>query len=417
MTDVFLSYAHDDQPFARIIAQGLEAEGLTVWWDHTIPPGKTWDTHIAAAIDGAKACIVIWSAHSVSSDWVKEEATLARDADKFLPVALDESLPPVGFRRIQAARLAGWTGDRTHPYWRLLVGEVRNLMGGRVAPAHVLASPAAAAPATIVAPAAPPPSIPSQPAPAQFAAPQVAAALPVSPAAAPAAPAYAPELGGRSSGPLEPSPSRGVAARLAAVVAVVAGLGVAGYFGYAALQRQNGAQSTAAAAEVPAAVAAGPVAVDTAAAAQAAEAERLRQERDAALAAALEAQRQADENAAEAARLEGQRRQAEEQARRQPAAAEAPRQQVAAPANMTGVWDGEIRWSTGSTADITWEYFSDGSMLTSFGSIGYWRASGQNVAVEFDVGARYQGALRNGVYAGEAFSMEGDPGSFEMRRR
>jgi hypothetical protein len=203
-----------------------------------------------------------------------------------------------------------------------------------------------------------------------------------------------------------------------AVAAVVAGLAVAGYFGFTALNRPAAEQQVLAQAPAAEAVAPAPAAVDPA------EAERLRQERDAALAQAQEAQRLADERTAEAARLEEERRQAEEQNRRQNAEAERQRQQEeerrrqsAQAANMTGVWDGEISWSTGSTSAITWEYFSDGSMLTSFGSIGSWRANGQSVTVEFDVGARYDGTLRNGVYSGNARSMEGDPGTFQMWRR
>jgi len=42
MADVFLSYAREDQAFAQRLAQALEAEGFSVWWDRTIPPGKTW---------------------------------------------------------------------------------------------------------------------------------------------------------------------------------------------------------------------------------------------------------------------------------------------------------------------------------------------------------------------------------------
>lgn len=136
MADVFISYAREDGDFARRIVQGLEAEGLSVWWDHTIPPGKTWDQVIARNIEDAKACIIIWSRHSVGSDWVKEEATLARDGSKYLPVQADSSPPPVGFRRIQAAQLpATWTGDTSNPQWRLLVGEARALARGEARPA------------------------------------------------------------------------------------------------------------------------------------------------------------------------------------------------------------------------------------------------------------------------------------------
>lgn len=138
MTDVFISYAHEDQAFVRRMTQALEAEGFSVWWDHTIPPGKTWNTYIARGIAEAKACIVVWSKHSVGSKWVLEEATLANNAEKLLPVAVDASAPPMGFLSLQAAQLSGWSGDTNNAQWRLLVGEVRGIAAvayGGAAPA------------------------------------------------------------------------------------------------------------------------------------------------------------------------------------------------------------------------------------------------------------------------------------------
>ncbi|WP_395645433.1 toll/interleukin-1 receptor domain-containing protein [Terricaulis sp.] len=128
MTDVFISYAHEDQAFVRRLAQALEGEGFSVWWDHTIPPGKTWNTYIARGIAEAKACIVVWSKHSVASKWVLEEATLANNGEKLLPVSVDASPPPMGFLSVQAAQLAGWSGDVNNAQWRLLVREVREIV-------------------------------------------------------------------------------------------------------------------------------------------------------------------------------------------------------------------------------------------------------------------------------------------------
>lgn len=134
MSEVFISYAHEDQDFVRRLVTGLEGSGLSVWWDHTIPPGKTWDEVIARGIQDAKACIIIWSPHSVSSDWVKEEATLAKDGGKYLPVQIGVE-PPMGFRRIQAANLTNWNGDADDAQWRMLVREATTLARGTPAPA------------------------------------------------------------------------------------------------------------------------------------------------------------------------------------------------------------------------------------------------------------------------------------------
>jgi hypothetical protein len=103
-----------------------------VWWDHTIPPGQTWDSFIARGIIEAKAVIVVWSRTSAASDWVKEEASIARNHNKFLPVQIDDAKPPIGFSRIQAAQLRNWDGNQNTPQWQMLTGEIRNVMNGVV---------------------------------------------------------------------------------------------------------------------------------------------------------------------------------------------------------------------------------------------------------------------------------------------
>ncbi|HEV7613976.1 MAG TPA: toll/interleukin-1 receptor domain-containing protein [Steroidobacteraceae bacterium] len=130
MADIFLSYSHKDTDFVRTMVLALEAEKFSVWWDHAIPPGKTWDDVIARGMKDAKACIIVWSEHSVSSDWVKEEAALAKENCKYLPVRIGPDSAPIGFRRIQAADLRRWNGNAEDPQWRLLIREVTHLVSG-----------------------------------------------------------------------------------------------------------------------------------------------------------------------------------------------------------------------------------------------------------------------------------------------
>ena len=134
MTDIFVSYAHEDREFVERILPHLRAAGFSVWWDHTIPPGQSWDSFILRGIQEAKATIVIWSPNSVRSDWVKEEATAARGSGKYIPVQIGGAAPPIGFQRVQAAQLEGWDGDTNHPQWRLLIGAIESLMEGQSLP-------------------------------------------------------------------------------------------------------------------------------------------------------------------------------------------------------------------------------------------------------------------------------------------
>jgi hypothetical protein len=140
MARIFISYAHEDQAAAKRLVDALAREGLEAWWDHAIPPGRSWDEVIGQRIGAADVVVVIWSQRSVASNFVKEEAQLAYDAGKLLPVKVEEVEPPVGFRRVHAANLVGWRGDGQHLQWRALVEEVRQRLG---APTSHQAPPAA----------------------------------------------------------------------------------------------------------------------------------------------------------------------------------------------------------------------------------------------------------------------------------
>ncbi|MEZ5961640.1 MAG: DUF805 domain-containing protein [Hyphomonadaceae bacterium] len=115
MTDVFISYAREDGAQAERIARGLEAMGLSVFWDNEIPPGQTWADYIETKLNQCTAAVVLWSEHSTKSQWVREEARMGRS--KLIPAKLDASEPPFGFGDVQAADLSQWGGDYNHPQW------------------------------------------------------------------------------------------------------------------------------------------------------------------------------------------------------------------------------------------------------------------------------------------------------------
>lgn len=117
MADVFISYAREDRPKAEMIARGLQALGLDCFWDTEIPPGQTWADYIEGKLSACKAVIVLWSAHSTGSQWVREEARMGRDQNKLIPAMLDASPAPFGFGEVQAANLSAWTGATNHADW------------------------------------------------------------------------------------------------------------------------------------------------------------------------------------------------------------------------------------------------------------------------------------------------------------
>ncbi|HJP68565.1 MAG TPA: toll/interleukin-1 receptor domain-containing protein, partial [Sphingomicrobium sp.] len=102
MASVFLSYVREDADKARALAALLEREGHSVWWDRRIKGGAQFSAEIEAALKAAEKIIVLWSARSVSSAWVRDEATVGRDTGRLVPVTIDLTEPPLGFRQYQA---------------------------------------------------------------------------------------------------------------------------------------------------------------------------------------------------------------------------------------------------------------------------------------------------------------------------
>ncbi|HEY2179677.1 MAG TPA: TIR domain-containing protein [Caulobacteraceae bacterium] len=135
MSDIFLSYARDDQATARLYAEALEAEGFSVWWDAALRSGETWDEVIEAALKGARAVVVLWSPRSVASRWVRAEATLADRAKTLVPVMIEACDLPIVFEMTQTARLEQWSGDIRDPAWSNFLADLRRLAGAGAAPA------------------------------------------------------------------------------------------------------------------------------------------------------------------------------------------------------------------------------------------------------------------------------------------
>jgi formylglycine-generating enzyme required for sulfatase activity len=129
MSDIFISYAREDLPRARAIAQALEAHGWSVWWDRNIRTGEIFRRVIREQIGKARSVVVLWSEHSVDSDWVHEEASLGKRRNILVPVLTDEVELPLGFGSIQTADLTGWAGDAMAPAFRSLCSDIEELIG------------------------------------------------------------------------------------------------------------------------------------------------------------------------------------------------------------------------------------------------------------------------------------------------
>jgi hypothetical protein len=140
MAQIFISYARADLARAQALAHALGQEGWSVWWDREIPPGRTFDEVIEAALGEARCVIVLWSRDSVRSEWVKSEASDAARRRILVPVLADQVTIPLEFRRIQSAALLEWGDLAANPDWPNLCQAVGTLLGtlpGRGAPGRL----------------------------------------------------------------------------------------------------------------------------------------------------------------------------------------------------------------------------------------------------------------------------------------
>ena len=97
---VFISYAQRDRAIVRALAGFLSERGIKSWWDREILSGEDFTCAIETALRAARAVIVLWSNASVTKEYVRNEATYARDQGKLITVHVaefDKNRIPIGF--------------------------------------------------------------------------------------------------------------------------------------------------------------------------------------------------------------------------------------------------------------------------------------------------------------------------------
>ncbi len=109
---VFISYGRTDRRVAHAVARELDERGFSVWWDPKIDAGVAYDRVIEAALAAAACVVVLWSAHSVESDWVRAEADDGRKRGLLVPALIEPVNPPLQFRLLETIDLTRWADDR-----------------------------------------------------------------------------------------------------------------------------------------------------------------------------------------------------------------------------------------------------------------------------------------------------------------
>ena len=129
MSDIFISYSSEERNRVLPLVNALGKTGWSVFWDRTIPAGKTWRQVIGAEIRTCRSVLVVWTQNSVTSEWVLEEAETGKRRGILIPVLLDDVEPPFGFGNIQAANLTAWNGDNSSPSFTHLVADIAAILG------------------------------------------------------------------------------------------------------------------------------------------------------------------------------------------------------------------------------------------------------------------------------------------------
>jgi hypothetical protein len=107
---IFFSYSRTDLPHAGPVIAPLEANGLDVWGDGRLAGGENYLQTTEAALEGADRVVVLFSATSVASHWVRDEAQRGRERGCRVPLRIDGTMAPLGFRQFQLLDISGWNG-------------------------------------------------------------------------------------------------------------------------------------------------------------------------------------------------------------------------------------------------------------------------------------------------------------------
>jgi TIR domain/SPOR domain len=111
VADVFISYKSERRSAVAHLARVLENYGFSVWFDWALLSGDNFIRLIEREIRSARVVVVLWCARSVQSDYVLEEAHLARKLGKIIPIRIEPVDLPLGFQLLDTFDLTAWDGS------------------------------------------------------------------------------------------------------------------------------------------------------------------------------------------------------------------------------------------------------------------------------------------------------------------
>lgn len=125
---IFISFKSEEKDKAKVLKDSLEKLGFSIWWSEKIQCGQEWHGEIDKAIEEAAVIIVLWSKKSITSLWVRHEASQAIVRHVYAPVRAELVEIDSPFNRIQATDLQNWSGQINDPGFQNLLVRIRHLI-------------------------------------------------------------------------------------------------------------------------------------------------------------------------------------------------------------------------------------------------------------------------------------------------
>ena len=94
---VFLSYSLEDIETARQVVRAIEARSWPISWERYDDPDAIATLALREALTASNCVVVLWSAHSVDSEAIRQEASSARNRGALVQASLDDAAVPMPF--------------------------------------------------------------------------------------------------------------------------------------------------------------------------------------------------------------------------------------------------------------------------------------------------------------------------------
>src|SRR5215212_8901497 len=117
-TRVFVSYAHRDVDFVNRLYTALVAQDISVFLDdREIKIGDSIPDQIYRGIAESTHLLYVLSSHSIASQWVREELSIAKMREKegkgftILPLRIDDTAIPTGILHVKYGDFRAWRDE------------------------------------------------------------------------------------------------------------------------------------------------------------------------------------------------------------------------------------------------------------------------------------------------------------------